>query len=121
MNFKNLYKNLMKTYTIKILSSLVFLDITVLLTLFVIYTYTNDDCGSGIIFVIFYAIITIVYSLIKFFIIFITLLLEKFYIKPDYEIIYIDKKIMIIETVAICLQIILFPIIFFLYLFMLIN
>lgn len=121
MNLKNLYKNLMKTYTIKILSSLVFLDITVLLTLFTIYTYTNDGYGSGIIFAIFYGIITIVYSLIKFFILLITLLLEKFYIKSDYEKIYTDKKIITIETIAICLQIILFPIIFFIYLFALID
>ena len=88
---------------------------------FKIYTYSNDGYGSGIIFAIFYGIITIVYSLIKFFILLITLLLEKFYIKPDYEKIYTDKKIITIETIAICLQIILFPIIFFIYLFALID
>ena len=101
--FKNLSK-IYKTYTVKIFANLICIDLS-----FIIYiTYLDLMFYKGhvsefflIMSEFFYIFISYIF---KFFTVITTFLLEVFYIKPDYDSIYINKKMIVLETISILIQ-----------------
>ena len=104
MNIFNNLSKIYKTYTVKIFADLICIDLS-----FIIYiTYLDLMFYKGhvsefflIMSEFFYVFVSYIF---KFLTIIITFLLEVFYIKPDYDSIYINKKMMILETISIVIQ-----------------
>ena len=104
MQIKNFFYKIIKSYTAKIFSSFIFVDIAFLFKVF--SEILKNGAGgeiTGEYFLICVFLIPLSF-MVKFFTVIITFLLEVFYIKPDYDSIYINKKMMILETISIVIQ-----------------
>ena len=104
MNIFNNLSKIYKTYTVKISADLICIDLSGIL--YIIYLYQMYCKGLIdefflVMSVFFYVVVSYIF---KFSAVIITFLLEVFYIKPDYDSIYINKKMMILETISIVIQ-----------------
>ena len=109
MNFKHLYQKLMKTYTAKVFSSLIFLDISFAFSIIsmLLCTLLNNESISYTFYMLMFVSIAII-PIIKIIITLVTFWIEKRHLKLDYDSIYINKKAMILETISIVIQLTIF-------------
>lgn len=104
MQIKNFFYKIIKSYTAKIFSSFILVDMAFFLIILSM-VLINGEGGeiTGEYFLICVFLIPLSF-MVKFFTVIITFLLEVFYIKPDYDSIYLNKKMMALETISIVIQ-----------------